>query len=350
MSGTPPAIPAVAAVRGAVAAIPGAGAAGSTVALPPLEERSLRFEAMGGNMLLRVATEPGDVEAADRTLHHVAARIGVWAARLTRFDQGSELCRLNAEATRPSTTISPTMAALLARAQDLWARTGGLVDVTLLEERLAAEHGTTIPGERGHGMAVPEVGIRWWLEPATSHPGRRGRWRVHRDLPTVFDLDGVGKGWIADRALEALGSFPAVLVDADGDIAMRGDERVSWGVAIADPAGGDDVALLARPVDRAPGRLGMATSGTTVFRWSFEGGWAHHLIDPRTGNSAGTDVVQATVIADGALLAEAMAKAAVIAGSDDAWRLLDGPGIHAAFLLRDDGRLLTTEGGMAWLA
>jgi thiamine biosynthesis lipoprotein len=65
-------------------------------------------------------------------------------------------------------------------------------------------------------------------------------------------------------------------------------------------------------------RFGLATSGTSVHRWVHDGRVSHHLIDPRTGRPAVTDVVQATVLADSAGAAEIAAKSIVIAGSDPA--------------------------------
>src|SRR5205814_1017163 len=107
--------------------------------------------------------------------------------------------------------------------------------------------------------------------------------------------------------------------DADGDIAigLSGDE--SWLVGIADPHGaGANLAVLKLFGEhgRERTRFGLATSGTTVHRWRRGGSTTHHLIDPRTGRPAVTDVVQASILADSAREAEALAKAAVIVGSD----------------------------------
>ena len=84
-------------------------------------------------------------------------------------------------------------------------------------------------------------------------------------------------------------------------------------------------------------RWGVATSGTSIHRWNVDGTDRHHLIDPRTGLPAETDVVQATVIADSALRAEALAKAAVIAGSVEGFALLDRARVRGAVLLMTSG-------------
>ena len=96
--------------------------------------------------------------------------------------------------------------------------------------------------------------------------------------------------------------------------------------------------------------FGLATSGTSVHRWPANGPDRHHLIDPRTGHSARTDLVQATVLAGSAREAEAIAKTAVILGSEAALSRLDRPGIDAAILLTEGGDVLVTPSTIGWLA
>jgi thiamine biosynthesis lipoprotein len=214
-------------------------------------------------------------------------------------------------------------------------RTEGLVDVTLLDARLAAE-----------GGAVPHPGGgRWWLAGSGRHR------IVGRDGRVSFDLDGVGKGWIADRALALCASYPSAMVDADGDVAIRVDPATPWEIAVADPRmRGVELAVLRVPTAACGRRLGIATSGTSVHRWRHRDGERHHIIDPRTGRSARTDIVQATVVAAGALEAEGWAKAAVILGSDDALDLLERSDARAAVLLLEDGEVVATTRSLEWLA
>jgi thiamine biosynthesis lipoprotein len=75
----------------------------------------------------------------------------------------------------------------------------------------------------------------------------------------------------------------------------------------------------------------------------------HHLIDPRTGISAVTDVVQATVVSGSTLRAEALAKAAVIAGSAEGLALLERAGVAGAILLTDRDEVLALPSTLALL-
>ena len=100
----------------------------------------------------------------------------------------------------------------------------------------------------------------------------------------------------------------------------------------------------------APIRFGIATSGTSVHRWTTGGAMRHHLIDPRTGEPALTDVVQATVIARSARAAEAFAKTAVILGTTAALIALDRPEVEGAIILSERGELLIPPKTLRFLA
>ena len=110
------------------------------------------------------------------------------------------------------------------------------------------------------------------------------------------------------------------------------------------------IRLSCLPASWPGGALGVGTSGTTVHRWEIGSGWAHHLIDPRTGRPATTDVVQATVLAENALVAESLAKAAVIDGSEAGLRLLERAAAWAAVLVLEGGDVIASASSPQWLA
>ena len=297
-------------------------------------ERSLSVPSMGGSLLLRVAG-PFPAQVADRDLAMVAARVEAWARRLTRFRGDSDLSDVNRDPRAPRVQARPTLASVLDRARGLEERTEGVVDVTLLDQRLAAEEGREPVDESGD----------WWLE------GSLRRRVVVRRGHVRFDLDGVAKGWIADRALGLLRDYPAAMVDADGDVAIRVPPTSPWQVAVADPRDdGRDLAVFDLGESAPRGRMGLATSGTSVHRWSGSRGEAHHLIDPWTGRPAATDVVQASVIAESAAAAEAMAKAAVIVGSDEGLDLLERASAWGVVLLLTSGDVIVSPQTLDWLA
>ncbi len=120
---------------------------------------------------------------------------------------------------------------------------------------------------------------------------------------------------------------------------------------MADPrTPGAQLAVFVLPGSPLGARYGLATSGISVHRWAGPDGERHHLIDPRTGRPAATDVVQATVLAGSARAAEAWAKTAVVLGLVAALDVLDRAPILGAILLVSDGRVLAVPRTTRWLA
>lgn len=302
---------------------------------PALDLVSVERPMLGGRVGIHLRAASPEHLAAARAGSRVLDRLEAWAGRLTRFDPASELSRLNAAASS-TVSIGPTLGAILDWSRAAETATDGIVDIALLDQRLAAERGdhSPLPAHR-----------RWSLQ-----RGRRGV-IVDRTTGLRFDLDGIAKGWLADRAAGLLAGYPAVAVDADGDVAVGLDpgEALSLGVADPESPGLDlSVLRLANGTSARQG-FGVATSGISIHRWGAGGVASHHLIDPRSGEPAATDLVQATVIATTARLAEAFAKAAVIVGRAAAPGTLRRPGVLGALLLTDDRQLVTLPGTERYL-
>ena len=96
-------------------------------------------------------------------------------------------------------------------------------------------------------------------------------------------------------------------VNAGGDLAVRGG---AWPVGVA-----EDLTL-----ELSHG--GIATSGRDRRRWRRDGEELHHLIDPKTGRPAESDLLRVTVVAGSAVEAEVLAKAAFLGADVDVPRVL----------------------------
>jgi len=234
----------------------------------------LHFRAMGTTCSL---FGDGDLAEGERWVRSIAARI-------TRFDESSELSRLNAAAAWVD--ISPELEQLLRASLLAFEMSGGLVNVAVLPSMLAI--GYTRPLTQGPTAAHLDQAHTAPFLPEVLKVAR-GRARLAPNMR--IDLGGIAKGWMADRLAERLGDH--VLVNLGGDLYARGE----WPVAIACKT------YLLR-------NLGAATSSTRKRRW----GDLHHLIDPRTGLPATTRVEEVSVVAETALDAEVLAKTVLISG------------------------------------
>ena len=298
------------------------------------------FRAMGTDISLVV---PAGCGAATRTMAaRVRSTFGRLEARLSRFRPDSELSFVNARAGR-WTPISNELAAVVALALTGARATGGLFDPTILPALVAAGYDRDFEEVRaGAGAPRRVTGTRPGSDDAPP-PGPVGRWggvRLESDpwrilLPpdTGLDLGGIAKGWAADLASDRTGSLPWSVIDAGGDLRLRG--RPNGGalrVAVDDPDGSG----VALHLDLHGGAL--ATSSTLFRSWSSGAERRHHIIDPRTGRSSATHVVQATAWAPTCAQAEVRSKWALLAGEEILDRL-------PVVLFMDDGRVLVNMGG-----
>jgi thiamine biosynthesis lipoprotein len=264
-----------------------------------------RFRSMGSDAhVVVVGGRPGLVDLA-RT------RLAGLEARWTRFDEGSELSRLNAAGGMPCVVSHDTLL-LVDALRTAWQTTSGLFDPTV-------------------GDAVEALGYRspWpqLVSIATLPAPRRavGCGGVDVDLaralvqlPAGVRLDpgGLGKGLAADLAAADLLAAGArgVLVNVGGDLCVHGeapDGGDAWPIAIEHP---DDAYREIARVVLAAG--GVATSTSRRRRWqTVDGDNVHHIVDPATSLPAERPWVQATAVAGSAWWAEVGAKVAYLDGS-----------------------------------
>jgi thiamine biosynthesis lipoprotein len=156
-------------------------------------------------------------------------------------------------------------------------------------------------------------------------PGTR---TVLRPRHVQIDLGGIAKGSTVDAAARHLTGPGAI--DAGGDAFMRGPDHAGgpWLIDIEDPADASRTIATVAVSDAA-----VATSAGNRRRWRLGESSAHHLIDPRTQRPSGSDVLQATVIAPSAELADVLAKTAFVLGAHEARRFLERqPGIGAVLV------------------
>jgi FAD:protein FMN transferase len=167
-------------------------------------------------------------------------------------------------------------------------------------------------------------------------------------LPDSVHLDfgGIAKGWAAQNAVKRLARYAPALMDAGGDIALSREPPVgqAWPIGINDPfhSGTHFDTLRLR-------HGGVATSGKDYHRWLKDGSWQHHIIDPRTGHPAVTDVMAVTVIAPTVMEAEAAAKAVLILGSQAGLEWLEADSGLAGILVLDNGDRIYSQQAEAFL-
>jgi len=271
---------------------------------------------------------------ADRAEAIVRQLESLWS----RFLPESELMSLNDHA-GSAFGVSPDTFAILGFAVEAWTFTGGLFDPTLLDALIDAGYDRSFDQlqKAADTFGIAESGVRS-SPPPTEIGFDPETFSVTLPTGLRLDLGGIGKGRTADIVVSMLerGGADGACVDLGGDISVFGEraEAQPWAVAVDDPAQpGTDLAMII--LDEGA----VATSSRARRHWRSPAGDAHHLIDPRTGEPATSDLVAVTVVAAEAMWAEVYAKAALIAGSNAGTELLERAGL-SALLVADDAQLL----------
>lgn len=285
------------------------------------------FRAMGCLVELQLVHDasPAAHRAVGLALSAAEARFAMYEAELSRFLPTSDLSLLNQAAGSGPVRVTPVLCAVTRDALAAAQATDGLFDPTL----------GTVLSHLGYDRPFPLVSP--FLDeamPALVPLHRAGAWRgivvdpvaCTVSLPAGVNLDfgGIGKGWTIDRVIERLRGVPGVhggLVNAGGDLRVWGvapDGEPTWTVGVEDPRDlARDCAVLS-VTDRA-----VTTSSVAYRRWKRGDHSIHHLLDPRTGQSAVTDLAAVTVIGQSAAWAEVHAKVALLFGLDAGQAYLD---------------------------
>jgi FAD:protein FMN transferase len=266
------------------------------------------FTAMGTDVEV-LLDAPAGVEA-QAALDRVESDFERLEQTLSRFRPDSELSRLNAAGRLEQ--ASPDLVRVLELAVEAREATGGLFDPTVHDALVDTGYDRTFAEVPPDGPALPTArpcggAIRVDGQTIELGPGTR------------VDLGGIGKGYAVDRACDLLALAGPCLVNAGGDLAVRGG---SWPVGVSDG--------LTLELSRGA----IATSGRDRRCWRRGGQELHHLIDPTTGRPAVGDLVRVTVVAGSATEAEVLAKAAFLGAEIDAPRVL----------VTTDGRTLLAGG------
>jgi len=255
------------------------------------------FRAMGTEIELLLDAPAGT--KAEIALDRAEAEFERLEQVLSRFREDSELSQLNRAG--KTTDASPDLVRVVELAFKARAATGGLFDPTVHDAVVAAGYDRTFDEVPADGPAAEagSCGGSVHIDGAA----------IVLEAGTRLDLGGIGKGYAVDRVCELLAITGPCLVNAGGDLAVRGG---SWPVGVS-------VGITLELT-----RGAIATSGRDRRSWRRGGDVMHHLIDPSSGRPATGELLRVTVVADTTTDAEVLAKAAFLGAEIDAPRVLVG--------------------------
>ncbi len=272
----------------------------------------------------------------DRLQH--AARGAVEAAfnavdrRMSTFDPGSEIARLNRHTSPDAVELSEETFRVLAEARRVSLATGGAFDVTAGPLVNAWGFGPVkaprIPARAELARLRDEVGFGLLELDAGARAARKANPGMH------VDLSGIAKGYGVDQAAQALDRLGVgdYVIELGGELIARGRNARGepWRAGIEEPQAGPPVPRSVVPLDG----LAMATSGDYRIFFERDGRRYCHEIDPVSGEPVRHRLTQVTVIAKDCTSADAFATALMVLGPDAGHALAERIGVAAHFIAR----------------
>lgn len=278
----------------------------------PSETRETRI--MGGPFAVTVVG--GRTGLVDEVVTFIRDLERKWS----RFIADSEIMQLNWAEGKP-VAVSKETIQLVNKLIEGYKLTGGIFDPTSLPLTLA--NGYTTSTSSKAFTRLPPTAV--WPGDIDGIAIDLTKQTVTLPLGTTLDAGGMGKGLAADMAV-AFGmreGAGGVLVSANGDVVVDGlsTDGPAWRIGIEHPT---DESLEIAQVQIVRGAV--ITSSRVYHTWKESKQEKHHLIDVKSGKSAHTKALSATVIAGSGARAEALAKIPFMMDIEDSVNLIDSLG------------------------
>jgi thiamine biosynthesis lipoprotein len=277
-----------------------------------------------------------DEAAARQAIDAVLAEFRRLDQALSPYVESSELNRVNQSAAQQPQIISQEFFELLRTSQDYSRLTDGAFDITFASIGYQYDYRKGVkPDDQTIADALPLINYRLL--------------RLNRDTSTVaferegmrIDLGGIAKGYAVDRAIGILQrhSIDHALVSAGGDSRLLGDHRGRpWNIGIQAPRKKAGLAAVLPLSETA-----VSTSGDYERYFERDGVRYHHIINPKTGHSAG-ELRSVTLLGPNTTRTDALSTSVFVLGLKAGLELIDQLDDVEAVIIDNQGVMHMSKG------
>lgn len=301
------------------------------------EDFRFQHEHVLGTSLELIVAAPNQ-SAADKIERRVLHEIDRQAAIFSRYDAQSELMQWQAGQIA-SADLSAELVTVLKRAEHWRSVTDGAFDIrcgalTTLWENSARQG--MVPSDQARQSMLSQL-VRPPYQLSNSS-------QVDRLDTMAISLDGIAKGYILDAVCEMVqrefSSVRDFTINIGGDLRKLGDAPLE--ISVVDPR---HTAESARPLEKfvATQPIAMATSGDYRRYLEIAGRRYSHIFDPRSGLPVG-EVTSASVVAENAADADALATALCVLGPVEGLAVIENLTATECCLVMQDGRVVHSSG------
>lgn len=255
---------------------------------------------------------------------------------MSTYESSSELSLLNREASRQATVVSEELVGLINRSLEISKSTRGAFDVTYASVGYLYDYRNgTKPEKKRIQAQLPAVNFEHVVVDTQANT-------VTYSHPDVrVDLGGIAKGYAVDRSIEIIKQhgIEHAIVTAGGDTRVLGKKLDRpWVVGIQNPRSETEVVALIPLVDES-----ISTSGDYERYFDEQGIRYHHIIDPKTGDSA-REVRSVSILGLESTYADALSTSLFVLGLESGMQLINTIHGYEAILVDQEGRLHYSNG------
>ncbi len=158
-----------------------------------------------------------------------------------------------------------------------------------------------------------------------------------------LDLGAIAKGYIADKTAEFLveRGVTSAIVNLGGNNVVIGNKDGSpFKIGIQNPTAttGEYTGILSIE------NMSVVTSGAYQRFFVLDGKTYHHILNPKTGYPAESDIASVSIICEKSIDADALSTSCFILGVDEAVKFMDSLDYACAVIITTDGETILTNG------
>ena len=273
--------------------------------------------------------------APEGLMDELMAACGFYENLLSRTIVTSDVSRINSANGEP-VTVHPETYAILKRGQEISRMTDGAFSMTIAVQSTQWDFtgGTKrMPTDEQRIAAIPLVNDELIV--------LGDNYTVTLPAGMMIDLGGIAKGYIADRLAGMVrGRATGAILNFGGNVYLVGlkPDGTEFRTGIADPQKASSYVAIVTLTDKS-----VVTSGTYERYFVRDGVTYHHILDPKTGLPAVTDLAGATIISESSMDADAIATACIVFGRDKALAFLNEHNFDGMLIDNDNNIYVTVN-------
>lgn len=266
----------------------------------------------------------------------VSSRLSYFEGKFSRTVEGSDVWNINAAA-GASVQVASETADCIQKALEFSKESNGLFDITI---GAVSSLWDFVNGAKPADSAIAEAVKHVDYQGVTVS----GTTVTLSDPDAKIDLGGIAKGYIADDIVSLLreGGCDAASISLGGNVyvigkSFDGDE---WNVGVQDPNGTLDTTIASIKAED----ISVVTSGLYERGFTKDGVYYYHILDPKTGYPAATDLKSSSITCTSSTTADAYSTILFLMGHDAAMSFVEGDSRFECVLVDSNDKTTKSNG------